>query len=190
MPVTDLSPNVDNYIIGKGIIWFRPLVNGTLQAWRDLGNVPEFEFESSVEKLDHFSSREGVRMKDVSRILEKNATLRVVLEEWSGPNLAMYLLGEKTGADATATIDIGTISEIKGQIAFDGTNDIGPQWNLWFPSVTFTPSGSLTPITDDWGSMELSGDIGVVDNRFGVASLTDIAAAELPAWGYVAPATA
>lgn len=188
MAATDLSPNVDNYYIGKGVMYFRPRnPDGTYGPWRDLGNVPEFEFTSSTEKLDHFSSRTGVRTKDLSVIVEKNATCRIVLEEWTGPNLAMYLLGTQTGADETASIDIGTNSEIRGQIAFDGQNDIGPTWNLWFPEVSFTPSGSLSPIQDEWGSMELTGDVSVVDNRFGIASRADIAAAELPAWGYTPP---
>lgn len=187
MAATDLSPNVDNYYVGQGILYFRPRnADGTLGVWRDLGNVPTFEFTNGVERREHWSSRTAKRTKDYSAVVSQNATARIILEEWTGPNLAMYLLGTQTGADATASIDIGTINEIRGQLAFDGQNDIGPKWNIWLPTVIFSPSGSLTPISEDWAGIELTGDVSIDNGRFGIASRANIDEAQLPAWGYVA----
>lgn len=185
MAATDLSPNTDNYYIGAGEFWFRPLVGGVLQDWRHMGNVPEYTFESTVETKEHRSSMVASRMVDKSVIISQTAETRVILEEWTGPNLAMWLLGNQTGADETASIDIGTITKIEGQIAYDAKNDIGPRWNMWLPNVMFRPSGALNPLNDDWGAMELIGAVGLAGTRFGVASRAVIEDAQLPAWGYV-----
>ena len=48
--------NIDNTFVGKGIVKF--MLNGEID-YRDLGEVPEFEFEMTVDKLDYFSSRIG-----------------------------------------------------------------------------------------------------------------------------------
>ncbi len=77
------APNINNYYIGKGKVYWTP--DGG--AERELGNVPEFEFTPSLEKLDHYSSQAGVRSKDRSVVLEKSAQLRIVMEEWSVENL-------------------------------------------------------------------------------------------------------
>lgn len=182
MAATDLSPNVDNYMIGKGGVWFRPLVSGTLGAWRHVGNVPEFEFENSVERLAHYSSMAGIRSKDLDVIIEQSATIRILLEEFSGPNLAMYLLGEQTGADETAAISIGTATNILGQVAFAANNTIGPNWNLWLPSVSFAPSAPFAPISEEWAQFEVTGEVSLTEGRFGIASRAPIAEATLPLW--------
>lgn len=192
MPATDLSPNVDNYYLGSGEMWWRPLVEGTLGDWRDMGNVPEYTFESTVETKEHRSSRVASRMVDLSVITAQTGEARVILEEWTGPNLAMWLLGEQTGADDQAIIDIGKATRMEGQLAFVATNAVGPQWNIWLPNVSFRPSGSLNPLNDDWGTMELIGAVAIstlTNNGFGQAARDGalLAAAELPRWGFTPP---
>ncbi|MDK1386375.1 hypothetical protein QN224_13245 [Sinorhizobium sp. 8-89] len=150
------SPNVLNYFIGKGIIKFKPTA-GTI---RDLGNAPEVELTPAIEKLDHFSSRSGVRSKDRSIALEKTLTLRIVLDELTAENLGLLLLSEATTNSAgNLELDIFSESEIAGEITFEGTNDVGNQCNLTLPSVSFGPSGSLNLISDEFGQIELTGEV-------------------------------
>lgn len=167
MPATNTSPNVDNYYSGKGIVSIQ-LAGAT--GYRDIGNVPEFEFEPSIERLDHFSSRTGVKTKDRSVIIQKSGKLRVVMDEWTADNLSLVLLGTP-GAPATTTgiisMDIMSVSNIIAAVRFVGSNDIGPRVTLNFPRVNFAPSGALNPISDEWGSIEVEGEVEVVNGIFG-----------------------
>lgn len=86
-----VSPVVDAYYIGKGVvsIW---LEDDT--AYRDIGDVPTFEFTPDITTLPHFSSRYGVRAKDLEVVTEKNASLNMVLNEFTYDNLMLTLMGE------------------------------------------------------------------------------------------------
>lgn len=151
------SPNVLYYSVLKGIVKFTP--TGGVQ--RDLGNAPEIELTPGTEKLDHFSSRAGVRSKDRSVLLEKTLTLRIVIDEFDPENVRMALLGS-TVADNTsgnASFRIFAESEITGAIYIEGTNTIGSQVRLQLPSVSFTPSGSINFISEEWAQMELTAEV-------------------------------
>jgi hypothetical protein len=87
---TAVSPLVDMYYIGKGVVEIQ--VAGDT-AYRDIGNVPTFEFTPAVTTLAHYSSRHGVRIKDLEVIHEKAATLNVVMDEFTYDNLMIALLG-------------------------------------------------------------------------------------------------
>ncbi len=165
------SPNTDNYYVGKGIVKIK--MPGDMAAV-DVGNVPEFEFTANLERLDHFSSRAGIRAKDRSIVLEKGGTLRIVLEEWTARNMSMALLGLRNETNpAAVTIDILSESAIVCQVEFEGTNDVGPRWDFIFPSVEFIPSSELNLIQeDDWGQIEIEGEVlyDTETNSFGTAT--------------------
>lgn len=150
------SPNVLNYFIGKGIVKFTPA--GGVQ--RDLGNAPEVEVTPEIEKLEHKSSRAGISSVDFTAETSVKATLRVVLDEITAENLALQLLGEVVDlTDGSKTFEILSQSAITGQIDFTGTNDVGNQVAIIMPEVKFAPSGSLNLISDDFGQIELTGDV-------------------------------
>lgn len=162
-------PNVLNYYIGKGVVSFQK--EGDV-GFRDVGNVPEFEFTPAIEKLDHFSSREGVRKKDRTVVLEKSATIRMIMEEWVAENLAMFALGEvETNTAGDPVIDIFSVSEIKGALFFQGTNDIGAQVDILLHNVSFQPSSSINPISDEWGQIEITGEVLDEGNGFGTMTV-------------------
>lgn len=100
MAVTNTSPNTDNYFIGKGIVYG---MFGADIAFRDLGNIPEFEITLTTDKLDHFSSREGTKKKDRSIVREQSGTVRMVLEELTAENLALALMGDPSSAAVSLT---------------------------------------------------------------------------------------
>lgn len=88
---TAASPLVNMYYIGKGIV---SIQTTTDVAYRDIGNVPTFEFTPAVTTLTHYSSRHGVRVKDLEVIHEKAASLNIVMDEFTYPNLMLALLGK------------------------------------------------------------------------------------------------
>lgn len=167
------APNTGNYIVGKGNVYFTP-VGGTR---RHLGNCPTFEIELGIEELEHFSSMSGVRTKDLIVIIEKSATVRMSLEEWTAENVAMALLGTADGADTEGNVQIEILSQnlVRGILEFEASNDVGPKWNYMFPSVAFRPNGALSPISDEWGAIEMEGEVEAQAGLFGTATLQDSA---------------
>lgn len=155
--ISQTSPNVDNYTVGKGIVKIKGVAD---DDYVDIGNCPEFEFTPDLTKLDHFSSRAGVKSKDKSIVQEKSATLRIVMEEYTPGNLRLALLGAIDDSQPSAVeIDIMSENSIQVAVKFEGTNDVGPKWNYEFPKVEFIPSASLNPISDEWGQIEITGDV-------------------------------
>ncbi len=92
-----LAPNTSNYLYGKGRLFFkRTGETGHL----DLGNVPNFELTPEVEEQEHFSSRSGVREKDLSFVVEKKLSASLTLEEFSAENLSLAFLGGEAVEEA------------------------------------------------------------------------------------------
>ena len=71
------SPNVANLAVGKGFILFKP-DNAT--NFYHVGNVPTFTFTPKITTLDHFSSMEGTRLKDLSITIEKTGEVKMDME--------------------------------------------------------------------------------------------------------------
>jgi hypothetical protein len=154
LPVTSTT---DLLTVGKGIGVFKPLGSTTFY---DLGNCSAIELSPSFQTLDHFSSRRGVKLRDKRIITEKLAELRVVMEEWAARNLAIILAADIDETDPTTPIlNIGTLAATTGEFRFYGTNDVGPKWNVVFPSIDFLPTGKLNLISDGWGEMEVTGSM-------------------------------
>jgi len=143
MPV---SPDVNNYHIGKGIVSFKEEGGST---FTDLGNAPSFSYSPTVEKLEHFSSREGVKTKDFTAITQVGATVTFTLDEITGTNLAFFALAEAdTSVPGEITLNGLSKAEFKGEIKVVGTNDIGQQVDFT-AAVSFVPSGDFNFITDE-----------------------------------------
>lgn len=162
------SPSTVNYQIGKGIVSFD---KGSLGSFTLLGNVPEFEWTPAVDKLDHFSSQEGIKKKDKSVVISAGATLRMVMDEVTGFNLQMLALGTPTAnSDGDTTIKSMELASIEGTIKFVGTNDVGLKVDF-IGKVDFTPSGSFNMISDEWNTMEVTGEM-VGDDTYGLGLWT------------------
>lgn len=167
------SPSTDNYYIGKGTITVQAAGETTP---RDIGNVPEFEFTASIETLDHFSSRAGVRSKDKSIVLEKGGQLRLVMEEVTAENLSLAVAGTVTTNTATnKVIDILSANALEVAVVFTGTNEVGQKINATFPKVSFAPNGSFGFISDEWGQLEVTGEVlyDTVTSSFGTWELVE-----------------
>jgi len=160
------SPNVKNYYIGKGKVFFRKSGDSD---FRDVGNAPVFELAPNITKLDHFSSRQGVKTKDRSVVTEKSATLNVTLDEWTIENLQLALLGDEPEQVSSANnrvFNIFAASQIDGEIRFVGTNDIGDRFQMDLGIVSFVPGKSVNPISEGYGVLEIVGDVLADENGF------------------------
>ncbi len=161
------SPDIRNYTIGKGFATFQR--NGA-GPFVDLGNITQFEFTPSLEKLDHFSTRGGVKQKDRSVVTSQSGQLVITMEEFTLQNLSIALLG-LTDTDSAGRDTVAIMSEatVKGAIKFTATNDVGQKWDWSFPNVEFSPSSGISPLSDEWGNMEITGEVlkETGQNRFG-----------------------
>lgn len=154
---TNLSPNTGNYYCGKGIVKFKK--EGE-EDYRDLGDVSELEFTPSVEKMEHFSHRKGTRFKDASFIRQKQATLRMKMDEVTAENLAIVVMGNvDVSGDPPYSISIMDADEVRGALRFVGQNDIGAKIQMDIPTVVFTPSASFSPLSDELASIEATGEV-------------------------------
>jgi len=173
------APNPRNYRIGKGRGYFKRLGDTDFRA---LGNCPEIEFTPVIEKLEHFSSMEGVRVKDLDVVLEKGGTLRIVMEEATLHNLQMLLIGDVDMLDPEGpSIDILGGVSLEGEFRFVSSNDVGPKYNIHLYRVVFSPSGSLNLIDqDEVGNFEVEGESliaipgGPNEGKFGKLWFTNI----------------
>lgn len=161
-----MTASPDNYAVGKGIVSFKKTGAG---SFVDLGNVTEMEISFEIEKLDHFSSRAGVKSKDKSVIVSKSATIRLVMDELTLENMALAMGGTVvTASDGSKSFGMMKLNAIEGDLKYVGTNQIGPAHN-WEGKVSFAPSGSFNPISDEWSSIEVTGEILVDESgNFGV----------------------
>src|SRR5262245_14677812 len=170
------SPSVQNYHIGKGIVSFKE-TGGSI--FRDLGNAPSFIYTPSVEKLEHFSSREGVKTKDFTAITTIAATIKVTLDEITAENLAPFALGTVgTDTSGNKTIAARTKTELTGEIKVVGTNDIG-QHVGFDATISFVPSGDFSFITDEdeFTVIELEAEVmKSADGSFGIWTIEDTTA--------------
>lgn len=171
------SPNVGNLQVGKGIVSF--LKTGDSE-YRDLGNVTSLVITPDMDTLEHFSSREGVKKKDLVIILEKKGTVKLVMEEFTAQNLAIMLLGDfDEAAVGGPTVEVFSTTQVTGALKFVGTNDVGPQMTVDLYNVSFTPSGDLEMISDEWNNMEVTADMLVAEDgpnagKFGLVQFTNV----------------
>lgn len=165
------SPNVENYSILKANVWWTP-EDG---ARRHLGNAPAANLAVEVEKLDHFSSRAGIRTRDKSFVVGKTATLTLQLDEFTLENLQIAMLGGDIvpgdNTEGDLSFDIGSSDAVTGRIEIIGSNDVGNRVSADLPSVSFTPSEGVDFISDEVATIQLEGDVNAVTEgdvtRFG-----------------------
>jgi hypothetical protein len=142
--------DTDLYTLGKGILSFdRFDADGLPQGLRDLGNAPDFALTPVEETLEHFSSRGGIKTRDVERTLQRKLNGKFTLEEYDKDNLKLALFSDEVGY----AIEPMTAGDIIGQLDFVMTNDVGPKYHVQLWNVKLKPSGDIAFISEDWGKI-------------------------------------
>jgi hypothetical protein len=178
MAPTTISPNVDNLQVGKGIVEFKK----TGQShFRKLGNVSSMVITPETTTLEHFSSMEGTKKKDLVIVLEQKAKCKIVMEEFTPDNFALMIYGNvDEAAVGGPTVEIFANSSITGALRFTGTNDVGPKVTVDLYHVSFTPTGDLGLISDEFNNMEVTADVLSAPNddpnagKYGIAKFTNM----------------
>ena len=155
-----------HYSVLKAIVFWTP---ESSDEERDMGNVPELTVTPQIEFLDHFSSRAGVRSKDASVPVEIGGEVSLTLDEMTAENIAMAFLGQISdqvegdpGYDEGATrkkISVLAGNEIVGKLRVQGTNTVGKRVEAVFPRVSFKGGNAFSFISDEWASMQLTGEL-------------------------------
>lgn len=177
MAPTTISPNVENLQVGKGTVEFKKTGDST---FRHLGNVSDMVITPEVETLEHFSSMEGTKKKDLIIILQQKAKCKITMEEFTPANFALMVYGDvDEAAVGGPEVEIFANSSITGALRFVGTNDVGPKITVDLYNVSFTPTGDLGLISDEWNNMEVTADVlaavsGENEGKFGIAKWTNM----------------
>jgi hypothetical protein len=171
---TYASPNIGNYFVGRGFLQMQ--IVGEV-SYVDMGNCTSFELVAKPTLLEHYSSRVGVRTKDLVVVNELSATLTMSLEEITARNMATALLGT-AHASGSVSIDMLDNPLFYAAIKFTGTNVVGPKWNFTFPLCILTPSKAVSLISQGsgtWGTIDLQADVlkDPVTGKFGTATSAD-----------------
>lgn len=124
-----LASSNENYLYGKGRVYFKPSGGS---GYIDVGNVPKFELAIELTKAEHYSSRSGIKEKDLELITQKKATTTFSLEEFSAENINMAFLGDTL---QTSTQAAGYVANTSTALVDDQFIDLGKK-NVFVTKVT------------------------------------------------------
>jgi hypothetical protein len=120
-------PNTGDYSLGRGIVYEAAIDSTTelptIAGWRDLGNATEFNVSLETEKLEHQSSRQGLKVVDKEVILSQKMTIAFTLDELNDQNMANFLSGA-TGSHTNVAIAGFTIIEMVSAVTLGRWYDI------------------------------------------------------------------
>lgn len=137
MAFEDGLHDTKNYVLGRGLVFFSPLGAGDVPTrFRDLGNCTSVSFSIDTQTQQHFSSRAGLRVSDLSVITEQSITITVVLDSINFQNLALALSG---------TVNASTLLSNDDDVTDDGTDGAATGNNV----LTITEYGRWYPIFKD-----------------------------------------
>lgn len=170
------SPSTTNYYQGTGKCLWTPTGGSQI----DLGNIVECELTPSVDKLEHKKTRGGSKKTDFTQYNNQAVQIRIVLDEITAENLRlMFMSAVEEITTGQNQISLMSESVITGALEFVGDNNVGNTVHGVFPSVSFGPTGSFSPISgDDFGQIEITGDLLATEHTdgtsdFGTMTVTD-----------------
>lgn len=114
-----LAHDTDNYLYGKGRLYFK---KENTAGFIDFGNVPKLEITPEITKVDHFSSRSGTKLKDLSVVTESKMTVNFDIEEYSAANINIAFLGD---GEKDSTQSASSVSGAAITVAQDLFVDLG-----------------------------------------------------------------
>ena len=136
--------STDNYTIGKGILSVGNVAASP--SFAEMGNCPSISLELTEERLEHFSSRGGLKNRDLYPLIQVKYTLNIECDEITVENLLKFVKGEQVGQTILAFQDLDKEYSIK----FVEDNPIGPSRTWTFHRGILSSGGALEAIGDDW----------------------------------------
>lgn len=120
MPGRNLAgtANPEDYNLGRGIVYFASLDSNDLPSggFRDLGNAAEFNVNVETEKLEHQSTRTGLKTIDKEVVVSQKIGLAVTFDELNFQNMALFFSGssaaESNSVAATGITGSGNLTVV------------------------------------------------------------------------------
>lgn len=120
-----------NTVLGRGKLFFDRFLDGTdtNTGERYLGNTPSFGLSVETQELEHYSSEEGLRVKDLSVTLQIDYSASFVTDNIDLDNVAMFFFGSKAvttqGALSAQQDDLTVLQGMYYQLGMSQTNPVG-----------------------------------------------------------------
>ena len=165
---TFLAPNTSNLRVGRGFLSGKPWTGSAFvhSGLTDFGSCIVAEISWNITKLDHFSPRQGIQVKDQVAQTRVGGLLEFTLEEQTGFNLANWHQGQllESGSDKIFFLEQVLTSPLFYSIVFTDTSSYGPTWEYVFPKVLLTPKtnaklGLISAGSGDWSNMQFDADV-------------------------------
>lgn len=161
--------STNNTVLGRGKLFFDRFTDGTEvnTGERYLGNTPNFGVSVETQELEHYSSEEGLRSKDLSVTLQIDYSASFVTDNIDLDNVAMFFFGTKasvTEAGATGEMDAfaATIQGLYYQLGTSASNPVGVR-NVTTITVTGPSATPTYALGDDYTVDEALGRIQIVE---------------------------
>lgn len=151
-------PSTNNYTIGKGDLYIAEWSSSGPGAYSQMGNCPSIEMEPTIERLEHFSSRSGLRNRDKYPIVQTSYTLTFDCDEIAAANLAKFLLGSQSGEDILGLQNANQEYSLK----FIAANPVGVKYQWLFHRCAVGPNGAMQLIGTEWQVMSFTAE-GLAD---------------------------
>ena len=151
--------STDNYAIGKGILSIGDVAASP--SFVEVGNCPTISLELTEERLEHFSSRGGLKNRDLYPLVKVQYTLTIETDEMTKENILLFCKGTDQGGEIFAFDDLTKEYSMK----FVEDNPIGPNRTWIFHRGILSAGGALVGIGDDWKKIALKFE-GLTDETY------------------------
>ena len=179
----------DDYNLGRGIVYLADLDSSNLPTeYRDLGNATEFNISVETEKLEHQSSRTGLKTIDKEVVVSQKMNLSITLDEINFENMALFFSGESgsrsnsvaaaglTGNGNLTVITQGRWIDLYLDVTGKPTTDTQGSrlFDIGVVTITGTGGTDIYTLTTDYTVDSVMGRIFIVDGGDLVAGTYDL----------------
>jgi len=92
------------YTLGRGMLLFKPVGEA---GFEDFGNVKDFSLTVETEKLEHYSTASGIKVKDAEIVKSQDFNVSFEIDELKTETLEKFALASRTDTNITA----GTVAD-------------------------------------------------------------------------------
>jgi hypothetical protein len=166
-------PTNPNYVVGRGKLYFTPFLPNTRTlapgGARYLGNSPELTLSQDEEKLAHYSSDRGIKIKDAEISLQNDSSGNFTLDDIQPDNLALWFRGavQSNVIAGGAVVDEAHLGVHKGsflQLGLTAGNPIGAR-NVSLVVVTnTTQAGAVVPLALNYEVDAVTGRVYIIED--------------------------
>jgi len=103
------------YTLGRGVLFFK----NPDGSYSKVGNLTEFKLSIKTEKLEHYSTESGLKVKDLELIKSVDATISFTTDELTAENLKKWFLGNSQAITQSAGTVEKTLEGVRKGFYYD-----------------------------------------------------------------------